>query len=93
MIQTQIAVGGEDDNLDHLGEASSIHLLAVAGVGRLISDDHGARAVSRHQRQLVGIEIGAGTFAPKIVATRSLTVWVPSGRVPEAGRRYMTAMT
>jgi hypothetical protein len=36
MIQTQIAVGSEDDNLDHLGAASSIRLLAVAGVGRLI---------------------------------------------------------
>jgi predicted nucleic acid-binding protein len=52
MIQTQIAVGSEDDNLDHLGEASSIHLLAMAGVGRLISDDHGARAVARHQYQV-----------------------------------------
>jgi predicted nucleic acid-binding protein len=49
MIQTQIALGSGDDNLDHLGEASSIHLLAVGGVGRLISDDHGARAVARHQ--------------------------------------------
>lgn len=35
-IQQQIALGSEDDNLDHLGEASSIHLLAVAAAGRLI---------------------------------------------------------
>lgn len=52
LIQTQVAVGSEDDNLDHLGEASSIHLLATAGVGRLISDDHGARAVARHQHKV-----------------------------------------
>lgn len=52
MIQAQIAVGGEADNLDHLGEASSIHLLAMAGVGRLISDDHGARAISRKPHQV-----------------------------------------
>jgi hypothetical protein len=49
-IQQQIALGGEDDGLDHLGEASSIHLLAVATKGRLISDDHGARAVARRRR-------------------------------------------
>jgi predicted nucleic acid-binding protein len=48
-IQHQIALGSEDDNLDHLGEATSIHLLAVAAAGRLISDDHGARAVARNQ--------------------------------------------
>jgi predicted nucleic acid-binding protein len=48
-IQQQIALGSEDDSLDHLGEASSIHLLAAAGAGRLISDDHGARAIARNQ--------------------------------------------
>jgi predicted nucleic acid-binding protein len=48
-VQRQIALGGDDDNLDHLGEASSIHLLALAGAGRLISDDHGARAIARNQ--------------------------------------------
>ncbi|HEX6684329.1 MAG TPA: hypothetical protein VF062_16110 [Candidatus Limnocylindrales bacterium] len=52
VIQTQIAFGGEDDNLDHLGEASSIHLLAATGTGRLISDDHGARAVARYQHKV-----------------------------------------
>jgi predicted nucleic acid-binding protein len=46
-IQEQIALGSQDDSLDHLGEASCIHLLAAAGAGRLISDDHGARAVAR----------------------------------------------
>jgi len=46
-IQAAVAVGSADDNLDHLGEATSIHLLTTAGTGRLISDDHGARAVAR----------------------------------------------
>jgi predicted nucleic acid-binding protein len=49
-IQQQIALSSEDDSLDHLGEASSIHLLAATAVaGRLISDDHGARAIARNQ--------------------------------------------
>lgn len=46
-IQASIAIGSNDDSLDHRGEAASIHLLAMAGSGRLISDDHGARAVAR----------------------------------------------
>lgn len=36
-IQEQIALGSEDDGLDHLGEAASIHLLATAATGRLIA--------------------------------------------------------
>jgi hypothetical protein len=32
VIQTRIALGSEDDNLDHLGEASSIRLLATGGI-------------------------------------------------------------
>lgn len=35
--------------MTHLGEASSIRLLATAAAGRLISDDHGARVVARNQ--------------------------------------------
>jgi hypothetical protein len=46
-IQRDIAVGSSDSALDHLGEAASIALLQSAGTGRLISDDHGARAESR----------------------------------------------
>lgn len=46
-IQSQIALGSSDDALDHLGEAASIRLLAMAGTGRLISDDHGARDTAR----------------------------------------------
>jgi hypothetical protein len=46
-IQRAIAVGSTDSALDHLGEAASIALLQSAGAGRLISDDHGARAESR----------------------------------------------
>jgi predicted nucleic acid-binding protein len=51
-IQAQVALGGQDDSLDHLGEASSIHLLTISGAGRLISDDHGARAVARNQHKV-----------------------------------------
>ena len=46
-LQASIAVGSDDDSLDHLGEAASIHLLRRSGGGRLIGDDHGARAVCR----------------------------------------------
>jgi hypothetical protein len=46
-IQASISVGSNDDSLDHLGEAASIHLLTLGGGGRLISDDHGARSVAR----------------------------------------------
>lgn len=46
-IQRAIAAGRADSALDHLGEAASIALLQSAGKGRLISDDHAARAESR----------------------------------------------
>lgn len=52
LIQEQVALGSQDDSLDHLGEASSIYLLVKAGAGRLISDDHGARAVARSQHRV-----------------------------------------
>jgi predicted nucleic acid-binding protein len=48
-IQRAIVVGSTDSALDHLGEAASIALLQSAGAGRLISDDHGARAESRRR--------------------------------------------
>jgi hypothetical protein len=46
-IQRDIAVGSTNSALDHLGEAASIALLESAGTGRLITDDHRARAESR----------------------------------------------
>jgi hypothetical protein len=46
-VQRSIAAGYTDSALDHLGEAASIALLASAGKGRLISDDHAARAEAR----------------------------------------------
>jgi hypothetical protein len=46
-VQRSIAAGYTDSALDHLGEAASIALLASVGKGRLISDDHAARAESR----------------------------------------------
>lgn len=48
-IQRSIAVGSTDSALDHLGEAASIALLQATGTGRLISDDHAARAESRRR--------------------------------------------
>ena len=46
-IQTEISLGGDDDALSHLGEAASIFVLSMAGSGRLVSDDHSARATAR----------------------------------------------
>lgn len=46
-IQRDIAFGCNDSALDHLGEAATIALLQSAGKGRLITDDHAARAESR----------------------------------------------
>jgi hypothetical protein len=74
-IQEQVALGSQDDSLDHLGEASSIYLLSVAGAGRLISDDHGARAVARGQHRVrasstVGVVaelLARGEVTPDIV--------------------------
>jgi hypothetical protein len=47
LIQRDIAAGSTNSALDHLGESASIALLESAGTGRLITDDHGARAESR----------------------------------------------
>jgi hypothetical protein len=43
-IQHDIAVGGADSALDHLGEAASIALLQSAGSGRLTIDESGIDA-------------------------------------------------
>lgn len=48
-IQRDIAVGAVESALDHLGEAASIALLQSAGTGRLITDDHAARAEARRR--------------------------------------------
>jgi hypothetical protein len=48
-IQRDIAVGSANSALDHLGEAASITLLQLVCTGRLISDDHAARAESRRR--------------------------------------------
>lgn len=46
-IQRAIAAGSTDSAFDHLGEAAGIALLQSRGTGRLVSDDHAARAESR----------------------------------------------
>ena len=48
-IQQDIAGGSTDSALDHLGEAASIAVLHAAGTGRLITDDHAARAEARRR--------------------------------------------
>ncbi|HEX3965564.1 MAG TPA: hypothetical protein VHZ03_54465 [Trebonia sp.] len=48
-IQQDIAAGSTDSALDHLGEAASIVMLQAAGTGRLITDDHAARAEARRR--------------------------------------------
>jgi hypothetical protein len=50
-IQTEISLGGDDDALSHLGEAASIFVLTTAGSGRLVSDDHSARATAQTRVQ------------------------------------------
>ncbi len=57
-IQRAIAAGYTDSALDHLGEAASIALLQSAGKGRLISDDHAARAESRKRGVRASSTIG-----------------------------------
>lgn len=78
-IQQQVALGATDDSLDHLGEAASIHLLATAAAGRLISDDHGARAVARSQYRVrasstVGVLtelLARGEVTPRLLTSTS----------------------
>ena len=48
-VQHDIAVGSTNSALDHLGEAASIAVLEAAGTGRLITDDHAARAEARRR--------------------------------------------
>jgi hypothetical protein len=57
-IQRDIAVGSADSALDHLGEAACIALLESAGTGRMISDDHAARAESRRRGVAASSTIG-----------------------------------
>jgi hypothetical protein len=57
-IQRDIAVGSSDSALDHLGEAASIAVLQAAGTGRLISDDHAARAEARRRGVLASSTVG-----------------------------------
>lgn len=57
-IQRAIAVGCADSAFDHLGEAASIALFHRAKRGRLISDDHGARAESRNRGVAASSTVG-----------------------------------
>jgi predicted nucleic acid-binding protein len=62
-IQNEISLGSDNDALSHLGEAVSIRLLAAAGAGRLISDDHAARAIARNAKYDVRAASTVGALA------------------------------
>jgi predicted nucleic acid-binding protein len=92
-IQQQIALGSEDDSLDHLGEASSIHLLATTLAGRLISDDHGARAIARnHYRVRTASTVGVITelLARGVVTPETADLYLDTLRTR---RRMRVALT
>lgn len=92
-IQQQIALGSEDDSLDHLGEASSIHLLATNLAGRLISDDHGARAIARnHYRVRTASTVGVITelLARGVVTPETADLYLDTLRTR---RRMRVALT
>jgi hypothetical protein len=57
-IQRAIAVGSSDSARDHLGEAASIALFQRPKNGRLISDDHGARAEARKRGVAASSTVG-----------------------------------
>jgi hypothetical protein len=77
-IQEAIAVGSDDDSLDHLGEAASIHLLVAAGSGRLISDDHGARDIARKRGVKASSTVGvlAELLARGVVSTTTVDTYL-----------------
>ncbi|MFC0527940.1 hypothetical protein [Phytohabitans kaempferiae] len=94
VIQTQVSLGSEDDSLDHLGEASSIHLLATAGTGRLISDDHGARAVARNQYQVRAsstVGVLSELLARGQVSPQTVDLYLDTLRIQERMRVALTS--
>lgn len=93
-IQATIAVGSDDDSLDHLGEAASIHLLTVAGGGRLISDDHGARAVARQHAVKASSTVGvlAELLARNIVDAAAVDAYLDILRTRRRMRARITSI-
>ncbi|HEX8498274.1 MAG TPA: hypothetical protein VF661_13835 [Actinomycetales bacterium] len=94
-IQHRIALGSDDDNLDHLGEAASIHLLTIAGSGRLISDDHGARAVARAAPHHVNASSTVGVLSEllsrQVVTAETVDLYLEALRKHERMRIALTA--
>jgi hypothetical protein len=82
-IQLDIAVGSADSALDHLGEAASIAFLQAAGTGRLITDDHAARAEARRRGVRASSTVG--------VVARLLAV-NGSGLDPALADAYLRAL-
>jgi len=82
-VQRSIAAGCSDSALDHLGEAASIALLASAGKGRLISDDHAARAECRKRGLRASSTVG--------VAAHLLTI-AGSGVDPTMADTYLQTL-
>ncbi len=75
-IQNEISLGSDNDALSHLGEAVSIRLLAVAGSGRLISDDHAARAIAHNPKYNVLAASTIGALAALLARNEVDTVTV-----------------
>jgi hypothetical protein len=82
----------DDDSLDHLGEAASIHLLVAAGSGRLISDDHGARDIARNRGVKASSTVGvlAELLARGVVSTTTVDTYLT---VLRAHRRMRVPLT
>jgi predicted nucleic acid-binding protein len=88
-----VAAGrSNDDGLDHLGEAASIHLLTIAGGGRLISDDHGARSVARARGVRAASTVGviAELLARRIITAALVETYL---RVLRARDRMRAPLT
>jgi predicted nucleic acid-binding protein len=95
-VQRSIAAGYADSALDHLGEAASIALLASAGKGRLISDDHAARAESRKRgvtaSSTVGVVAHLLTIAGSGVDPTIADMYLETLRVRERMHAQLTSI-
>lgn len=87
-IRTAIAAGGGDSELDHLGEAASIHALLkhaeIWGPSRLISDDRGARDEARRR--------GVAAASTVAVIARLLAVTPDPPLTPATADAYLDTL-
>jgi predicted nucleic acid-binding protein len=93
-IQNEISLGSDNDALSHLGEAVSIHLLATAGSGRLISDDHAARGTARARYNVLAsstVGVLAALLARNEVETATVDTYLNTLRAQNRMRVGLTA--